>query len=61
LVGAAFGVDNGAVLTIMEILQRTNARSRDGALWDLNENGLNTAENVLRAQALELFTSINST
>jgi hypothetical protein len=59
--GAAFGVENGAVLTIMEILQRTNARSRDGVLWDSNDNGLNTAENILRAQALELFTSINNT
>jgi hypothetical protein len=58
--GAAFGVENGTLITVLELLQRTNQRARNGRLWDLNGNGsYSTAETVLREQANELFTSIN--
>lgn len=59
--GAAFGVDENAILTVMDLLYRTNQRARDGVLWDANDNGLSTAELLLRAQALTLFDTINNT
>lgn len=60
--GAAFGVDNNAIVTVMDLLIRTNARTKNGMLWDLNADGsLNTAETVLRNQASTLFDSILNT
>jgi hypothetical protein len=60
--GAAFGVNNNTVVTIAELLSRTNARARKGAVWDANADGsLNAAENVLRTQASSLFDTINNT
>jgi hypothetical protein len=59
--GAAFGIDDNSVITIMELLLRTNARAKAGVLWDSNGNGLTSAENMLRADALDLFTTINNT
>ena len=59
--GAAFGVNNNSILTIAELLSRTNARARKGAVWDANGDGsLNSAESVLRNQATSLFDSINN-
>ncbi len=41
---------------------RTNARAKNGLLWDANSNGsFGTAESLLRSQALSLFSNINNT
>ena len=37
--GAAFGVNNNTVMTITELLSRTNARARKGLVWDANGDG----------------------
>jgi hypothetical protein len=43
----AFGVSNNTVMTAMELLLRTNARARNGILWDANGDGiLSTAESA---------------
>ena len=60
--GAAFGIKNNALITITELLSRTNSRARKGVVWDFNGDGsLNAAETVLRNQALSLLHAINST
>lgn len=60
--GAAFGVDNYDILTVLDLLTRTNARAKNGLLWDANSNGsFSTAESLLRSQALSLFSNINNT
>ncbi len=59
--GAAFGVDDNAVLTITELLSRINVRSQKGIVWDSNGDGsLSTAESALRNQATSLFDSLNN-
>jgi hypothetical protein len=59
--GAAFGINNNAVVTITELLSRTNARGRKGVVWDANGDGkLNAAESVVRNQACSLFDTINN-
>ena len=60
--GAAFGISNHAVITIGELLSRTNARARKGTVWDVNgDSSLSGAESVLRNQAYSLFGAINNT
>jgi hypothetical protein len=60
--GPAFGVNNNTVMTIPELLSRTNARARKGILWDVNGDGtLSAGEIALRNQALSLFDAINKT
>ena len=60
--GAAFGINNNAVLTVTELLSRTNARARKGIVWDANGDGsLSAAETVLRTQTYSLFDTINNT
>ena len=60
--GAAFGVSNNAVMTVTELLQRTNARARNGLLWDTNGDGiLSAAETSMRNMGYSLFTTINNT
>jgi hypothetical protein len=45
---AAFGVDDNAVLTVMDLLTLTNAQAHKGVLWDLDANGsLSAAETIL--------------
>jgi len=59
--GAAFGVDNNALVTVSELLLRINARSRKGLLWDLDNSGtLNPSETILRNQTQVLFGTINN-
>ena len=58
--GAAFGINNNTVMTIAELLSRTNARARKGLLWDANgDASWNTAESILRDQVFALFESID--
>lgn len=60
--GAAFGMNNNTVVTIAELLSRTNARARKGLIWDTDNKGSSSAaENILRDQAGRLFNSINNT
>ena len=59
--GAAFGLDDYTIITIMELLQRTNLRTKLGVLWDTGGNGLSGAENILRSEAFDLFSTINNT
>jgi hypothetical protein len=60
--GAAFGVSNNAVMTVTELLQRANARARNGLLWDINGDGtLSAAETSMRNMGYSLFTTINNT
>lgn len=60
--GAAFGINNDTVMTINELLSRTNARARKGVLWDANADGtLSAGEMILRNQASSLFDAINNT
>jgi hypothetical protein len=59
--GTAFGVNNNSVITLAELLSRTNARARRGLIWDADSNGsLNSAESILRNQVHSLFASINN-
>ena len=60
--GAAFGVANRSVLSILTIMQKTNDQTKNGLLWDLNGNGTySAAEQVLRELANDLFTDVNET
>jgi hypothetical protein len=60
--GAAFGLNNNTVMTISELLSRTNARARKGLIWDADNKGSSSAaEIILRDQAGLLFNSINNT
>ncbi len=59
--GAAFGVNNNTVLTVLDLLTLTNSHAHKGILWDLDGDGSsNAAETILRLQADELFDTINS-
>ncbi len=59
--GAAFGLNNNTVVTIAELLSRTNARARKGTLWDSNGDGvLNPAETIFRNQVYSLFDTVNN-
>jgi CSLREA domain-containing protein len=58
--GAAFGVPNGSVLTVREIMDRTNDRANDGLLWDLDDDDrISGSEQGLRNMANTVFTGIN--
>jgi len=60
--GAAFGVANNTILSIMDILNRINERSRKGVLWDMDGNSvLSSAEQVLRNMGNVVCTGINET
>jgi hypothetical protein len=60
--GPAFGINNNTVMTITELLSRTNARARKGVVWDANGDGASSAaESILRKQAWSLFNMINNT
>ena len=60
--GAAFGVDDNAVLTVLDLLTLANTDAHKGLLWDLDGDGsLSAAETMLRLQADELFDTINNT
>lgn len=58
--GAALGVADYSILTIMEILLRTNDRANDGLLWDVDDSGtISSFEQALRNMGNEIFTGIN--
>jgi uncharacterized repeat protein (TIGR01451 family) len=60
--GVLFNVTNNSVLSISQILQKTNEQAKYGVLWDLNGNGsISSAEQILRNLANDLFTNINET
>ncbi|HEV3137357.1 MAG TPA: SdrD B-like domain-containing protein, partial [Pirellulales bacterium] len=60
--GAAFGVSDNAVMTVTELLLRTNARARNGLLWNINGDGVFTAgETAMRNMGYSLITTINNT
>ena len=59
--GAAFGVANNTVLSIYQILQKTNADARNGILWDLDGNGsISSIEDIYRDMATVVFNNINN-
>jgi len=48
------------VLTVMDILKKTNDRAKKGILWDTDGNGaISSAEQTLRNLANGVFTAIN--
>ena len=58
--GAAFGVANNAVVSVLDLLLAVNARSRRGLLYDLNGDGkIDATEAGYRTQANDLFGAIN--
>jgi hypothetical protein len=64
--GDAFGVDNGSVLAVLDLLFATNDRSCNGLLYDLDHDG-NTddttaeglTETLLRTLANDVYSAIN--
>jgi hypothetical protein len=59
--GAAFGVANQTTLTVLDILLATDARTRNGLLYDLDGSGtISSSEQALRAQANEVYSAINA-
>jgi hypothetical protein len=59
--GAAFGVANGATLSVMDILLATNARSCNGLLYDKDLSGeIGRLETILREMANEVYSGINA-
>ncbi len=60
--GAAFGVADNSVLSIIDLLNLTNARTTNGVLWDIDGTGtLSANETILANMAYLLFDSINNT
>jgi hypothetical protein len=58
--GAAFGVANNSVVSVMDLLLAMNARSRNGLLYDLNGDGrIDGSEAGYRTMANDVFTAIN--
>jgi hypothetical protein len=57
--GAAFGVANGTNLSVMDLLLAVNDRSHNGLLYDLNGDGVISAnESSMRTMANTLFSLI---
>jgi len=60
--GAAFGVANNSVLTVMNILVKTDFYAFNGLLWDTNHNGtISSLEDALRNMGNTVFDGINNT
>ena len=58
--GAAFGVADNSVLTVLDLLLATDSRTRRGLLYDLDGSGtINSQERSLREMANEVYTAIN--
>jgi VCBS repeat-containing protein len=58
--GAAVGVQDGTVMTVMDILLAVNTRTVIGVLYDLNGDGLiSDTEKQLRQKAHDLFAALN--
>jgi formylglycine-generating enzyme required for sulfatase activity len=59
---AAFDLSatDSTVLTVLDILMRTDAKTRKGILYDLDGNGqINSLETMLRTMANDVYTAIN--
>ena len=58
--GAAFGVADGAVMNVLDILQATDAMTTDGLLYDGDgQDGIDPFERLLRELANEVYSAIN--
>jgi hypothetical protein len=58
--GAAFGMANDTSLAVLDLLLATNARARNGLLYDLDSSGaINASEQLLREMCNQVFTAIN--
>jgi hypothetical protein len=58
--GAAFGVADNTTLTVLRILQATDARTSNGLLYDLDSSGtISLPERALREMANLVYTAIN--
>jgi hypothetical protein len=58
--GVAFGVANGTSVSVLDLLLAVNERSRSGLLYDADGSGtISDAERALRAQADDVFASLN--
>jgi hypothetical protein len=54
------GVANNTVMTVLDILAATNARTRNGLLYDLDGLGtISASEQALRTQANVVYSAIN--
>jgi len=58
--GGAFGVANNTTMTVLDILQATDAQTHNGLLYDQDDSGtISTLEQALRAMANQVYTAIN--
>lgn len=58
--GAAFGVADGTVLSVLDILLATDERSTDGLLYDTDgSETIDDFERFLRTLANEVYSAIN--
>lgn len=58
--GAAFAAADGSTVTVLDLLQRVNSRTRRGLLYDVDGSGkIDAAEQSLRAGANAVFSAIN--
>jgi hypothetical protein len=58
--GAAFGVANNTTLTVLQILQATDAQTPNGLLYDLDSSAtISPLERALRTMADQIYTAIN--
>lgn len=58
--GAAFGVEDNTAMTVLDILVATNARTRQGVLYDEDASGtINFLEQALREMANQVFAALN--
>ncbi len=59
--GQAFGVANNSSVSVLDLLLAVNARSHNGRLYDLDDDGdaNDSTETVLRTKANNIFSAIN--
>jgi len=59
--GAAFGIANGTVMTVLDILLASNARTTNGLLYDIDGDGFadNSLETLLRNLANKVYSAVN--
>lgn len=58
--GAAFGLANNTVTSVLDLLYRADDRANNGLLWDLDANNLiDSTEQAYRNMANEVFSRIN--
>jgi uncharacterized delta-60 repeat protein len=58
--GAAFGVADNTTLTVLDLLLATDARTRNGLLYDFDGSGtISAEERALREKANQVYTTIN--